>query len=366
MPKAREKNDGSPAFSVESLQAFIKWLHESRETIRSQKIASFLAVALEGKLQAGGIAPSTNSENIRDLGRILQTTLAVPVPEGMKLTEDGQMLANLFRQFADFVAACHGKPYQWRIGGADTAIQWLVSPSIPKICDAIVSRAENAPQTKIQRLKPVTFVFRTGRTETLKHDLLNSRIHFCVLRRGMISESLLRFDEAKAPQQQPPTENAKKRKGRLKAVVLGEFEYRVYLKRAVLKKAEAKVGKTSLRLWDALPFTMVGHHRVHLGNGKETELEGVFEDAALNIQLRCETAIQVVNMMKFGYAAVLASYFPKEEYDDIVEYSLKEFQIEVPKQALILVSPASLLDYNPTARATFDLLKADLQARLKT
>ena len=66
-----------------------------------------------------------------------------------------------------------------------------------------------------------------------------------------------------------------------------------------------------------------------------------------------------------GYAAVLASYFPKKLPFDIAEFGLKEFQINIPSQTLILVSPASLLDYNLTSRTVFDLLKAELQARLK-
>jgi hypothetical protein len=72
--------------------------------------------------------------------------------------------------FADFVAACHGKPYQWKIGGADTAIQWLISPIIPKIYEEMSKQAGIFLAGK-QHQKAVKFFFRTGRTEALKTDL---------------------------------------------------------------------------------------------------------------------------------------------------------------------------------------------------
>jgi hypothetical protein len=265
------------------------------------------------------------------------------------------MLASLFGQFADFVAACHGKPYQWRIGGADTAIQWLISPIIPKIYKEMSNQAGISMAGK-QHQKAVKIFFRTGRTEALKTDLLNSRIHFCVLRKGVIAEKLLKFDADGVP---------KKPGVRLKAEILGEFDYKIYVKQTVLEAAKAKATKKNSRFWDELPFTMVGHNRVHLEGKGECALEDLFENAGLNIQLGCETAIQAVNMLEFGYAAVLASYFPKWQRPDLVDFGLDEFQITVPSQTLILVSPASLWDYNPTARSMFALLKTELQARLK-
>jgi hypothetical protein len=187
MARVGAHNDNLPAFSAGSLEAFVAWLHASREHIRSQKIASFLAVAQKGKLRTeDGSPPSTNSGNIRDLGRILNTTLAVPTSDGMMLTEDGQMLASLFGQFADFVAACHGKPYQWRIGGADTAIQWLISPIIPKIYEEMSKQAGISLDGK-QHQKAVKLFFRTGRTEALVGLQSDSAQHVCSAKKGATS-----------------------------------------------------------------------------------------------------------------------------------------------------------------------------------
>lgn len=348
--------DYVPGFSKENIDALVHWLKANRERVRPEEIGSFLAVAQEEKSKAAGAkSSSTHPERIRELEQVFQTSLILPDRGGSKLTEDGRVLANILYQFADFVSACQGRPYDWKVGGADTAIQWLLSPVIAQIYKESSMWPSSIALPGTNHRKAISFTLRTARTKELEKDLRDSRINFCIVRRGLIAEGQFRFSD----------ENEEPKPGMaFKAEELGRFSYKICVDRTLYSKARRKATEVGCRVWDLIPFAMVGHHRVRMEEGKESYLEDCFREAKLKVHLRCATAIQALNMLKSGFAAVLASYFPQAEYPDCEVVELSEFGISIPEQTLILVCNYSLFQNNPTAKETFKVMARELKKRL--
>ncbi len=284
-----------------------------------------------------------NKEDIDKLEHAISAKLIIGDGNGSELTEDGEILATLLLQLADFIGACSHKPYVWSVGGADPALQWLVSPILPQVQEALLAKAVSTSEVPgMRHRKPVVFSLRDVRSHLIPKLLHHHQIHFCVTR--------LR----------PELQNKK-----FRLEPLGEYEYKIYARPEAVIAAQDAAKKANEALTEEnelryLRLAVTSDHRIRTADGSDFPLKEFLAAKQLKVAVYCESAIQAANLIKYGYAALLPSYYSEDP-------NWETYDLDLPKQPLVLVAPANFARERKsfTADEAFKLLAQKIKDELK-
>lgn len=125
------------------------------------------------------VRQSQYSRQLRELSEFFGTEVAQRRGKLLKLTAQGERLAELAREqlrsLDDFRAECREESVAFTLGAGDSLIQWLVIPRLGKILDAF-------PGTR--------FATANLRTNEIVQQLTESRLDFGIIRRSALAPGL--------------------------------------------------------------------------------------------------------------------------------------------------------------------------------
>lgn len=125
------------------------------------------------------VRQSQYSRQLRELSEFFGCEVAQRQGKVLKLTEQGERLAQLAREHLrsldDFRAECKGEAAVFSIGAGDSLIQWLVIPKLPEI---------------LQQFPGTRFHTSNLRTNEIVQQLSDSRLDFGIIRKNAVAVGL--------------------------------------------------------------------------------------------------------------------------------------------------------------------------------
>jgi DNA-binding transcriptional LysR family regulator len=155
----------------------------SNRGLSLDRLKNFCAIA-----EAGGISKAADgdparqslySRQIRELEEFFEVELTRRKGKGIELTEAGRHLARAARAhlqgLADFRSECRSQPTEYRIGGGNSVLEWLLIPMLPAITAA-------APRARFNLLHM--------RTASVIRALSDHTVDFGIVRKSVVASGL--------------------------------------------------------------------------------------------------------------------------------------------------------------------------------